>query len=521
MFKTIQSQLAAAFGALATLLVIIAAFAYHSMADVHHQFTDMIEGNALRAKLSNEALEAVSDRAIEARNLVVASNDDLKRRAEQAVAKQHAHVGEALGKLSEAARADDAGEAERALIDKIVAVEKRYGPVALSIVQRASSGDKEAAIRQMNEECIPLLDELVRASGEHLALLGREADEAVKEEAQTFAEATAALTAAGVLATLIAIAMSILIPRGIKNKLGAEPSDLNQIMLKIADGNLSPVQGAEQAPKNSVLAAVASMQTDLSAIVSQVRNTSDSIATGSSEIATGNADLSQRTEEQASNLQQTSASMLEIRSTVERNAETARQASQLATSASSSAQQGGEVMRNVVSTMQDIAASAQKVTDIIAVIDGIAFQTNILALNAAVEAARAGEQGRGFAVVAGEVRVLAQRSAEAAKEIKSLIGASTEKVTSGTQLVESAGNSIEDIVTQVRKVADFIAEITSSAIEQTTTIGQVSDAVGQLDQVTQQNAALVEESAAAAESLKHQATNLIQLVGKFRSGGNA
>jgi methyl-accepting chemotaxis protein len=517
MLKTIQGQLAAAFGALATLLVVIAVFAYHSMANVHHQFTDLVEGDALRAKLSNDVLETVNARAIEARNLVVASSDDLKRRAEQAVNKQHAHVGEALGKLSEVSRDGGASDAERALIDKIVAVEKRYGPVALSIVQRAVSGDREAAIRQMNEECIPLLNELLVASGAHLAYLERESSAAANEESEAFTTAATALTAAGVLATLIAIAMSILIPRGIKNKLGAEPSELNQIVLRVADGNLAPVQGADHAPKDSVLAAVSSMQQDLSAIVSQVRNTSDSIATGSSEIATGNADLSQRTEEQASNLQQTSASMMEIRSTVERNAETARQASQLATSASGSAQQGGEVMRDVVSTMQEIAASAQKVTDIIAVIDGIAFQTNILALNAAVEAARAGEQGRGFAVVAGEVRLLAQRSAEAAKEIKSLIGASTEKVTSGTQLVESAGNSIEDIVAQVRKVADFIAEITSSAIEQTTTIGQVSDAVGQLDQVTQQNAALVEESAAAAESLKHQAAALIQLVGKFRA----
>ncbi|MBB4843788.1 methyl-accepting chemotaxis protein [Paucibacter oligotrophus] len=265
-----------------------------------------------------------------------------------------------------------------------------------------------------------------------------------------------------------------------------------------------------------LLSSLKQMNAGLVDIVSRVRNSSDSIATGSAEIANGNADLSQRTEEQASNLQQTAASMEELTATVKQNADTARQASQMATSASAVATQGGEVVGRVVATMEQITASSKRINDIIGVIDGIAFQTNILALNAAVEAARAGEQGRGFAVVAGEVRSLAQRSAEAAKEIKSLISASVENVEAGAKLCDDAGKTMGDIVNQVKRVTDLIGEISSSSMEQSTGIGQIGDAVTQLDQVTQQNAALVEESAAAAESLKHQAAHLAQTVAQFK-----
>ena len=245
-----------------------------------------------------------------------------------------------------------------------------------------------------------------------------------------------------------------------------------------------------------LLAALMRMTDSLTQIVSQVRESSDSIATGSAQIASGNADLSQRTEEQASNLEQTAASMEEMNATVRQNADTARQATQLAASASTAALRGGEVVGQVIATMSEITAGSRKVVDIIGVIDGIAFQTNILALNAAVEAARAGEQGRGFAVVASEVRSLAQRSAAAAREIKSLIGASVEKVEAGSALVGSAGETMADIVNQVKRVSDLITEMDAASREQKLGISQVSEAVNQIDQVTQQNAALVEESAA-------------------------
>ena len=258
---------------------------------------------------------------------------------------------------------------------------------------------------------------------------------------------------------------------------------------------------------------VASQQ--LRQTVAQITYTT-TVATGSNQIAIGNNDLSQRTEEQASNLEQTAASMEELTSTVRQNADTARQASQLAQSASEAAASGGQVVAQVVATIQDIADSSRKISEIIGVIDGIAFQTNILALNAAVEAARAGEQGRGFAVVASEVRNLAQRSADAAKQIKSLIGQSVDKVEAGTRLADSAGQGMGEIVAQVKRVNDLIAEISAASAEQTQGISQVGDAVAQLDQVTQQNAALVEESAAAADSLKEQAARLAQVVQAFR-----
>jgi methyl-accepting chemotaxis protein len=258
------------------------------------------------------------------------------------------------------------------------------------------------------------------------------------------------------------------------------------------------------------------MQNSLSRIVGEVRNSTDSIGTASQQIASGNQDLSARTEQAASNLQETAASMEQLTSTVRQSADAARQANQLAASAAEIAVRGGQVVGQVVTTMDEINHSSKKISDIIGVIDGIAFQTNILALNAAVEAARAGEQGRGFAVVAGEVRNLAQRSAEAAKEIKGLIGASVDKVEAGSKLVADAGQTMSEIVGSVQRVSDIIGEITAASGEQSDGIGQVNVAVTQLDQMTQQNAALVEESAAAAESLKDQAQRLAQVIQIFR-----
>ena len=515
MFTTLQSKLAGAFGVLAALLLVLAGFSYRSISAMHLQFDDAVNGNAVHVLQSNLVLDGVNGRANEARNLILASTSAQRERAQAALQQHSAKLDAALAALQDTAKIKPSPE-EQALIQKIADVERRYHPVAAAIVAKAMAGDNDGATQQLNAECIPLLDELQGAVQAHLEHLQHHRQLAAQDEATVYTATVWMLLVGASLALAVAMGMTVMIPRGIKAQLGAEPAVLNQVVLRMAAGDLAPVPGAAAAPPHSVLAAMAQMQSDLSQIVSQVRHTSDSIATGSSQIASGNADLSQRTEEQASNLQQTSASMMEIRSTVERNADTAHQATQMAQAASQAAQQGGEVMQQVVGTMQDIASSAQKVNDIIGTIDGIAFQTNILALNAAVEAARAGEQGRGFAVVAGEVRTLAQRSAEAAKEIKRLIGASAEKVDSGQALVSTAGSTITDIVQQVQRMSTVINEITSSAHEQTTTIGQMSDAVGQLDQVTQQNAALVEESAAAAESLKHQAAQLSQLVGKFR-----
>ena len=286
---------------------------------------------------------------------------------------------------------------------------------------------------------------------------------------------------------------------------------------RIAGGDLSGEvddQGRDESAQ--LLHALRDMQAALRRLVGDVRQSTESIDTAAAEIATGNTDLSQRTEQTASNLQQAAGSLHQITGSVRQTADSAAQANQLAASASSVAVRGGEVVAQVVATMGEIETSSRRIADIIGTIDGIAFQTNILALNAAVEAARAGEQGRGFAVVAGEVRTLAQRSAEAAREIKTLIGASVERVEAGTRLVQDAGSTMGEIVTSVRRVTDVIGEITASSTEQSQGISQVNTAVTQLDQMTQQNAALVEQSAAAAESLKEQASRLVKVVAAFR-----
>ncbi|MDY4377126.1 methyl-accepting chemotaxis protein [Pectobacterium brasiliense] len=316
-------------------------------------------------------------------------------------------------------------------------------------------------------------------------------------------------------AVFIGIVISILITRTIKNLLGGEVAYAAYIAQEVAQGNLAVSVDLRPGDNHSVLAAMNGMRKSLSGIVEQVRESSESIATGASEIAAGSTDLSQRTEEQAANLQQTAASMEEISQTVRQNTETVRNATQLAQATSDTAAKGGKAVGNIVVTMKEITDSSHKIGDIISVIDGIAFQTNILALNAAVEAARAGEQGRGFAVVAGEVRSLAQRSASAAKEIKELIGHSVEKVEAGSAMVDSAGATIEELVRQAHNVAGLLNEIGVTTQEQESGVSQIHDAVNQLDQVTQQNAALVEQSASAADSLSDQAARLVELMKVF------
>jgi methyl-accepting chemotaxis protein len=326
----------------------------------------------------------------------------------------------------------------------------------------------------------------------------------------------AELTELGVFAAaVLMLAVSFVwVRRVVWRSVGAEPIEIASVAKVAAQGDLS--RAIVTPYPDSVAGSLEQMRAHIARIVGEVRAGVDQVSTASREIAQGNQDLSSRTEQQASNLQQTAASMEQLTGTVKQSADNARQANQLAAAASEVASKGGAVVGEVVTTMVDITQQSKKIAEIIGVIDGIAFQTNILALNAAVEAARAGEQGRGFAVVAAEVRNLAQRSAQAAREIKALISASVQRVENGSKLVNDAGRTMSDIVNQVRRVTDLIGEITNAALEQSGGIGQVNQAVTQLDQMTQQNAALVEQSAAAAQSLNDQAAQLAQAVSVFK-----
>jgi methyl-accepting chemotaxis protein len=299
-------------------------------------------------------------------------------------------------------------------------------------------------------------------------------------------------------------------------QLGGEPAELKRVADAVAAGNLATQIALKPGDSTSIMAALKAMAENLASTVHAVRRNAEGVATASAQIAGGNSDLSGRTEQQASSLQQTAASMEQLGVTVRQNADNARQANQLALSSSAVAQHGGETVLAVVGTMRGINDSSRKIADIIGVIDGIAFQTNILALNAAVEAARAGEQGRGFAVVASEVRSLAQRSAAAAREIKSLINDSVERVERGSELVDRAGSTMKEIVSSIQRVTDIVGEISAASSQQSDGVAQVGSAVSQMDQATQQNAALVEQSAAAAESLKQQSQQLVQAMAVFK-----
>ena len=324
--------------------------------------------------------------------------------------------------------------------------------------------------------------------------------------------------AAIVSGILFAVFFGFVTVRSITRQLGGEPGEAAAVAESVSAGDLSVQIDLKPGDTTSLMAQLKSMQDNLVTIVSQVRGGSGAMATATSQIAAGNLDLSSRTEEQASALEQTAASMEELAATVKQNFESGKHANQLAGSASDVAVKGGAVVAQVVHTMEAINVSSKKIADIIGVIDGIAFQTNILALNAAVEAARAGEQGRGFAVVASEVRSLAGRSASAAKEIKELIGASVDNVNEGCKLVEQAGSTMDEIVVSVRRVTDIMGEITTASQDQSAGIDQINQAMTQMDQVTQQNAALVEEAAAAAQSLEHQAQSMVQVVSVFKLG---
>ncbi|MFD0669478.1 methyl-accepting chemotaxis protein [Ramlibacter sp. MAHUQ-53] len=389
---------------------------------------------------------------------------------------------------------------------KVIAV-SRGGDKTLAEAKALFRGDSRAAFNALVGEIGRLVEVNDKAS-----------DAAVAAAAAAYRSAIVWSVAMIVLAMAVAAVLGVWIVRSITRQLGAEPAEAAALARRVADGDLSAPITLRNGDSASLMAALKRMQDSLAAIVHNVRSGAEGVATASAQISQGTTDLSSRTEEQASALEQTSASMKELASTVEQNASNAQQGSRLASDASGVAQRGGEVVRQVVETMKGINDSSRQIADIISVIDGIAFQTNILALNAAVEAARAGEQGRGFAVVAGEVRTLAQRSAEAAKQIKDLITTSVERVGEGSALVDQAGTTMGEVVDAIQRVSDLMASISRASTEQSAGVAQIGEAVNQMDTTTQQNAALVEESAAASDSLRSQAGQLVETVAVFKLG---
>ncbi|MBB3192910.1 methyl-accepting chemotaxis protein [Roseateles terrae] len=509
----VKTKLWAGFGLMALIVALVAGAALIWLSHANARFQEYLDGVGYRQRLVTELETATKSRAIAARNLVLVTTAEDRKVEFAAVTAAHKAVEDSLSKLKKDIAEPNATAKDREMFAQVESVEARYGPVALAIVGLAQQGQRDEAITKMNNECRPLLAALLKATQEFILYEDARGAAETAQAASSLSQDRWLLSMIAVVAALTAGVLGWLISRAVTRPL----ANAIQLAESVAQGDLRQdieVQGQDEMAQ--LLTALRAMSQNLSGMVTNVREAADGIATASSQIAMGNQDLSARTESQASALQQTASSMAHMTSTVQHSAATSRKATDLASEAAKVAGQGGEVVGRVISTMEAINGSSRRIHDIIGVIDGIAFQTNILALNAAVEAARAGEQGRGFAVVAGEVRSLAQRSAQAAKEIKTLISDSVQKVDAGGALVNEAGRTMDDIVRQVKTVTSLMSEINQSTEQQSTGIGEVNAAVTAIDQGTQQNAALVEESAAAAESLRQQAQALTEMISRFK-----
>jgi methyl-accepting chemotaxis protein len=513
----VKAQLAASFGFLTLIVLIVSGISLTALHTANSRFAGYISGISARGRVAEEIRTAVDRRAIAARNmaLVTTPADFEVERAAEARA-QH-DVQTKLAQLNDMlAHATDASDEGRTLVANINRVEAVYSPVAQAIVDLAVDDNHDAAVKKINTECRPLLAVLVKATDDYINYVNRRSDQLVSDSAAHYSSQWKILGVVSLAAIVAALLAGGLIIRGLSRALGAEPAELSEITRRVAGGDLGNFGTAANAYKGSVLASMTEMQRSLITLIGKVRTTADGIAIGSNQIASGNADLSSRTEQQASSLQETAASMEELTATVKQNADSAHTASALSVNASEIARKGEAVVSKVVHTMAAISHDSAKIADITSIIEGIAFQTNILALNAAVEAARAGEQGRGFAVVASEVRNLAQRSSSAAKEIKELITTSGQKIQEGSSFAGDAGATMAEVTQAVARVTAIMGEIASASSEQSRGIEQVNHAITNMDEVTQQNAALVEEAAAASKSLEDQGRQLNQAISSFR-----
>ena len=500
--------------AIIVLLVSVVGFAGYRSSKSQAQADAVTRELATRVESALKWQGLTETNAARTQAMIVSSDPAVEGEFKEVIAATSAQISQ----VQKALEAMNLTEADKAQMAKIAAARSAMLELRKQATQMKGEGRNDEAIALVKQSYNPAVAAYLQSLRDFVDLQQKYA---IQRQSELGSDRMRTVQLAGVMVALVLAGIGLgafFLIRSIQQPL-AQAQTLAQ---RIAAGDLSSQEAVVRGDEfGDLLRALNSMSESLGRMVYQVRQSTDSIATASAEIAQGNHDLSARTEQTSSNLQETAAAMEQFTSTIQQSAQSAQQASSLANGAASVARKGGDVVSQVVSTMEEIQRSSSKIADIIGVIDGIAFQTNILALNAAVEAARAGEQGRGFAVVASEVRSLAGRSAEAAKEIKQLIGVSVEKVEAGSGLVQQAGSTMQDIVQSVQRVTDMIGEITAASTEQSAGIAQVNQAVGNLDQMTQQNAALVEESTAAAQSLREQAEQLAQAVSQFKVSGAA
>mgnify|MGYP000264035057 CR=1 FL=1 len=513
----VANRLALVFGLVLIMSIVSSVFGLSKLASIQASLEDVVLDNNVKIQLNHEMAEEVHVVSRIMRTIALLEEKADKERENQKLV----HTREAYNKAWDGLNKYPASETGKANRAKIAAAASMTRELNDKVIAYGMGGQQKEAVELLMKEAAPAGAKWQAALADNIRFQEENNAQQYKQSEADYHQARLMMMTISLVSILAAAVLGWLVTRSITGQLGAEPGDAAALAQSVANGDLSVRISLKSGDSHSMMAQLKVMQDSLVKVVDSVREGSESVATASAQIAQGNNDLSARTEQQASALEETAASMEELSSTVKQNADSARQANQLAVSASDVAIKGGEVVSQVVETMKSINDSSKKIADIISVIDGIAFQTNILALNAAVEAARAGEQGRGFAVVASEVRSLAGRSADAAKEIKSLIGASVERVELGTTLVDQAGETMTEVVNAIKRVTDLMGEISAASNEQSAGVSQVGEAVMQMDQVTQQNAALVEEMAAAASSLKSQAHELVQTVAVFKLSSHA